>query len=169
MAAAVQASVAAAPGAQPGAPKDVSRWMCLYPCYLDSSKRLSEGRRVAKAHGCDKPTVWEMLEICKYLKLDGAVEDKCHPRNPKWERGRLRVRMKDDNRDPTNAEVPNRRAVLKVMGKLIPNLTLRKRRLAAIAERVEQVKKMTGGGAGAGAGGKRKGKKGKKKWKKGRR
>ena len=128
---------------------DYSRWMCLYPCYLDSNKRVSEGRRISKADGCEGPHPMEMLEVCKYLKLPALVEPKSHPRNPKWENGRLRVKMKDDNGDPTNAEVPNRKALLRTMGKLIPNLTIRKKRLAAIKQRKEQVIKMTGASCGS--------------------
>ena len=66
---------------------DYSRWMCLYPCYLDSNKRVSEGRRISKADGCPGPHPMEMLEVCKYLKLAALVEPKSHPRNPKWENG----------------------------------------------------------------------------------
>ena len=75
--------------------------------------------------------------------------------------------MKDDNGDPTCAECPTRKALLRKMGKLIPNLTIRKKRLAAIKQHQQKVLKATGGGSGAGAdGGAGKKRKGKKKGKK---
>ena len=63
---------------------------CIYPAYLDSTKSIPQGRRMAKALCVPEPTIEELVAICKQLRIPYVAEDKAYPRD--WlTRGRLRV------------------------------------------------------------------------------
>jgi hypothetical protein len=53
---------------------DVSRWVVIYPVYINSKKTLAEGRRISTSKACDNPTVVEISDCCQYLKLPCAIE-----------------------------------------------------------------------------------------------
>lgn len=92
----------------------------MYPNYLNSKKTTAEGRRIPKSAACEDPTVVEMLDCCKYLKLPAEIEqDKCYSRD--WlVRGRLRVQLKSEDGNPLNPEVSNRRTLLIRIAELLP-------------------------------------------------
>ncbi|KAI1319023.1 signal recognition particle subunit [Mortierella claussenii] len=74
-------------------------WMCLYPCYIDGTKTVAEGRRIPKSEACVKqPWAKDIVEALKELRLSQAFEPgKTHPRD--WaNRGRVRVLFKDNGR-----------------------------------------------------------------------
>ncbi|KAF9135580.1 signal recognition particle subunit [Mortierella sp. 14UC] len=74
-------------------------WMCLYPCYIDGTKTVAEGRRIAKSKACVKqPWAKDIVEALKELMLSQAFEPgKTHPRD--WaNRGRVRVLFKENGR-----------------------------------------------------------------------
>ncbi|KAF9086159.1 signal recognition particle subunit [Mortierella sp. GBA35] len=74
-------------------------WMCLYPCYIDGTKTVAEGRRIPKSKACVKqPWAKDIVEALKELMLSQAFEPgKTHPRD--WaNRGRVRVLFKDNGR-----------------------------------------------------------------------
>jgi hypothetical protein len=58
-------------------------------------------------------------------------QDKCYSRDF-WERGRVRVQLKDDAGVPLVAEYPDRRTLLRFMASKIPALKTRAARLAAM-------------------------------------
>ncbi|KAI7832485.1 SRP19 protein-domain-containing protein [Gamsiella multidivaricata] len=73
--------------------------MCVYPCYIDGTKTVAEGRRISKSRACVKqPWAKDIVEALKELRLSQAFEPgKTHPRD--WaNRGRVRVLFKDDGR-----------------------------------------------------------------------
>ncbi|EER19543.1 Signal recognition particle 19 kDa protein, putative [Perkinsus marinus ATCC 50983] len=103
---------------------DISRWNILYPNYLNAVKTVPEGRRIAKAKCVENPTVVEMGEACRELHIPCVLEDKCYPRD--WlVRGRLRVKLSDDNGKPLVSEIPGKRQLLEKMGEVIPTLKSR--------------------------------------------
>ena len=53
---------------------DFSKFIQLWPAYLDSELSLAEGRRIAKEFCCQAPRVEEMSEICQMLKLRHVLE-----------------------------------------------------------------------------------------------
>ncbi|KAI8596461.1 signal recognition particle, SRP19 subunit [Dissophora ornata] len=74
-------------------------WMCVYPCYIDGTKTVAEGRRIPKSKACVKqPWAKDIVEALKELRLSQAFEPgKTHPKD--WaNRGRVRVLFKDNGR-----------------------------------------------------------------------
>ncbi|KAF9430880.1 signal recognition particle subunit [Podila epigama] len=74
-------------------------WMCIYPCYIDGTKTVAEGRRISQEQACKKqPWAKDIVEALKELQLSQAFEPgKTHPRD--WaNRGRVRVLFKDNGR-----------------------------------------------------------------------
>jgi hypothetical protein len=53
---------------------DMSRWVVIYPVYINSKKTLAEGRRISTSKACENPTVVEIGDCCQYLKLPCAIE-----------------------------------------------------------------------------------------------
>lgn len=53
----------------------LSSWMCIYPCYIDGTKTVAEGRRVAKSKACIKqPWAKDIVEALKELRFSQAFE-----------------------------------------------------------------------------------------------
>lgn len=52
----------------------VKQWQILYPAYIDSKKKISEGRRIPVSKCAERPTAQEMYDICKYLGLQCELE-----------------------------------------------------------------------------------------------
>lgn len=46
----------------------------IYPVYISSTKRVSEGRKVALAHACLNPSAIEIALICEAYKLRFEVD-----------------------------------------------------------------------------------------------
>jgi len=64
----------------------------IFPVYLDSSKTVSDGRRVPKPEGVQDPRLNEIADACAQLGLDYTVEaNASHPREPTTRRGLVRV------------------------------------------------------------------------------
>ncbi|KAF9897280.1 signal recognition particle subunit [Lobosporangium transversale] len=73
--------------------------MCIYPCYIDGTKTVAEGRRISLSKACVKqPWAKDIVEALKELRLSQAFEPgKTHPRD--WaNRGRVRVLFKENGR-----------------------------------------------------------------------
>jgi len=98
-------------------------WAIVYPVYINAKKTAAEGRRIAKNKAVDNPSLNELADVCKFLKLECQIEtDKAYPRD--WmQKGRLRVKLKEGK--PLNPEVPNRHQLLLKMAELIPRLQSR--------------------------------------------
>jgi signal recognition particle subunit SRP19 len=110
---------------------DKQRWKIIYPIYINAKKKVSEGRKLPVAQCVDRPSVYDIADMCTFLKLPFVIEDKCYSRDF-WERGRVRVQLKDDEGKPLIAEYPDRRCLLRFMASKIPSLKTRAARLAAM-------------------------------------
>eukprot|EP01066_Platyproteum_vivax_P020131 Platyproteum_vivax@DN7940_c0_g1_i1.p1 len=78
------------PGVEPGT--DFSKWQCIYPNYIDKTKKRKMGRRIPQESAVEEPTIDEMAEVCVYLNIPCVIEDKAYPRD--WlVQGRLRVNL----------------------------------------------------------------------------
>ena len=54
----------------------------IWPVYLDATKTTREGRRLPKRIALYSPTVQEVFDATKLLKLDPELRrDACHPRS----------------------------------------------------------------------------------------
>jgi signal recognition particle subunit SRP19 len=88
---------------------DQSRWICIYPTYLNSKKSVAEGRRVPMKCCVENPTCTEIRDVLQHAGLNCLLENhRVHPRElNKYEllfKGRVRVQIKNDDNTPIKAE-----------------------------------------------------------------
>ncbi|KAI9592500.1 signal recognition particle, SRP19 subunit [Syncephalis fuscata] len=96
-------------------------WVCLYPIYFDADRSLEDGRKVAKIYAYPQPDARAIVEAAKKLRLMVAFEPhKMHPRNF-GVLGRVRVQLKINGK-PANSAVPNRKALMRKVGALLPDI-----------------------------------------------
>lgn len=57
------------------------KWSVVYPVFINSRKKIPEGRRVSKAKGVDNPTAQEIYEVCKHLGFRCELEVKAPSRS----------------------------------------------------------------------------------------
>eukprot|EP00879_Flechtneria_rotunda_P003902 GHRR01004142.1.p2 GENE.GHRR01004142.1~~GHRR01004142.1.p2 ORF type:complete len:150 (+),score=45.14 GHRR01004142.1:263-712(+) len=95
------------------------RRIIVYPDYINSTKTVSQGRRIPVDKACDTPTIPEMLDVCNMaLKLPAQPEAKRYPRNwcveigKELSYGRIRVLLRKEDGTPVNPEVSNRRELM---------------------------------------------------------
>mmetsp|Transcript_14063 Transcript_14063/g.44363 ORF Transcript_14063/g.44363 Transcript_14063/m.44363 type:complete len:186 (+) Transcript_14063:79-636(+) len=139
---------------------DDSRFIIIWPNNINSKKTIQNGRRVGLEDACDDPIVHEMSEVCQYFKLTHVIEPyKALPRDLRAAPGRIKVQLADPQGEPVNPEVPNRKALMRRMGQLIPKLTIRKQREAMKEAKERELQLQQQEGAVAAAGNKKKGKK----------
>jgi signal recognition particle subunit SEC65 len=87
---------------------DVSRWIVVYPNYVDSTRKQVEGRRIAKEKAVERPNAGEIFECVRRLGLRTLLEmDKAYCRDS-WVRGRVRVELFDSSQLPINPEISTR-------------------------------------------------------------
>ncbi|KAH7316217.1 hypothetical protein KP509_21G083300 [Ceratopteris richardii] len=92
---------------------DRSRWVIIYPIYMNSKKTLAEGRRLAISQSCENPTASEIGDCCAFLNLAFCIEpEKAYSRDGTGQRGRVRVQLKKVDGSPVNAEIPSRRVLM---------------------------------------------------------
>ena len=87
-------------------PPNVKMWTTIYPAYLDSKHLKSQGRKVPKKIAVENPTLMEISEVLTFFKLHHILENKAYPRDI-LERGRIKVRLFDDNHKQINSEIGN--------------------------------------------------------------
>ena len=51
----------------------------VYPCYLDSNKSESRGRKIPKRLAVPSPKIEEIFQAARDLDLDPIIEEKAHP------------------------------------------------------------------------------------------
>jgi signal recognition particle subunit SRP19 len=87
---------------------DVSRWVVVYPHYIDCTRKQVEGRRIAKDKAVEKPNAGEIFESVRNLGLRTQLEmDKAYCRDC-WTRGRVRVELFDSDGKPIDADLSSR-------------------------------------------------------------
>ena len=84
---------------------DKTRWVCIYPAYLNSKKSIGEGRRVPMKFAVENPTLNEIKDVLANAGFLVELEpNKVYTRElNKYEmhsRGRLRVQLKNDDGTP---------------------------------------------------------------------
>jgi signal recognition particle subunit SRP19 len=87
-------------------PPNTKFWTTVYPAYLNSTHKKSDGRKLPKSLSVENPTIMEISEVLTFFKLHHALENKAYPRDI-LERGRVKVRLLDDSSKPINSEIPN--------------------------------------------------------------
>ena len=157
--------------------QDCDRFHTIYPTYLDSSKTVKLGRRLAKADAVDSPTVMEISEVLQGLRLRHVIEPhKGYSRDveSRWYNlGRVLVDKKQKGIIPLDErrEFTNKTELIREIARRIPFCPSRLRRIEqekkAKVDAVNQSQQIasTGVSAAASSGGttsskKKKGKKG---------
>ena len=93
----------------------ISRWICIYPAYLNAAKTRAEGRHIAKKDCVVNPTYLEIRDVLATAGLAPIVENKKHPRERSNEiefRGRIRVQLKNEDGTPFKEEFKTRELTL---------------------------------------------------------
>eukprot|EP00958_Prasinococcus_capsulatus_P024324 scaffold3772_cov390-Prasinococcus_capsulatus_cf.AAC.2 len=129
---------------------DVSRWIVIHPIYMDSKSTIAEGRRIPISKACERPTLLEVRDSVQSLKFEVVVEAPALARNPRQGdgtelrvyrpltdarsgpaqdksysrnfllRGRLRVKLRNEDGTPVNPEIATRRSLMYEIAKLVP-------------------------------------------------
>ena len=119
---------------------DSSKWPVVYPAYIDAAKTIALGRKLSKADAVpfklrgmiqvmtqngpmviDKMAV-DIAQACASLNIPGALEPKTYPRDILC-RGRVRVRIVDEEGKPLREDIKNRRDLfLKLAAQIKINL-----------------------------------------------
>lgn len=126
---------------------DTSRWTCIYPAYIASKLKRSQGRQVNNTEAIDNPQPNEISEVLTFLKIPHIIENKAYPRDILM-RGRVKACLKMDDGRLINSEVPSKKVLLRKLCCFIPRLKCR--------VNAEEGKGKEGKGAGKGARNKRK-------------
>ncbi|OSX80036.1 hypothetical protein BU14_0060s0003 [Porphyra umbilicalis] len=71
---------------------DDSRWVVVYPAYLNADYSFAKGRKIPKAAAVAAPTVGDLFAAARRLGVSVGLEDKVHPRDF-FNRGRIRVQL----------------------------------------------------------------------------
>ncbi len=92
---------------------DQSRWICIYPVYLNSKKTVAEGRRLPINLCVENPQCTEIRDVLQHVGFNCLLENhRVHPRElNKYEllyRGRVRVQIKNDDNTPVKTEFASR-------------------------------------------------------------
>ncbi|KAL3072827.1 hypothetical protein niasHS_017801 [Heterodera schachtii] len=120
---------------------DPSRWVAIYPLYIDASKSLAQGRRIPKAKAVNNPTCQEIFDVLNHVGLRCELEQKkTHPRaqsrgaaNPKQqqqEEGRIRVQLKGDDGEnvgegAAQPKFMTRQQMMEYAAEMVPKLKTR--------------------------------------------
>eukprot|EP00602_Paraphysomonas_sp_CaronLab_P004235 CAMPEP_0185026338 /NCGR_PEP_ID=MMETSP1103-20130426/10338_1 /TAXON_ID=36769 /ORGANISM="Paraphysomonas bandaiensis, Strain Caron Lab Isolate" /LENGTH=181 /DNA_ID=CAMNT_0027559885 /DNA_START=50 /DNA_END=595 /DNA_ORIENTATION=- len=117
---------------------DFSKFVQIWPAYINSDLSYAQGRRIGKEHCCSDPIVSEMSEICQSLKLRHVIEP--YKRYPRLflKCGRIRVQIVDDSGNYCNEEIKSKKDLLKKMGTFIPKLNSRIKRQQQAVETAKQ-------------------------------
>jgi signal recognition particle subunit SRP19 len=103
---------------------DVSKWITVYPNYLDSTKSTGLGRRSAAAHCVPSPPVDDLHEALMDCSIRHVVEpNKKYPRDPEshwYTPGRVLVELFSAvDGDPVHPEANNKLQLLKLLAETI--------------------------------------------------
>jgi len=106
----------------------------IYPTYLDSTKTAKNGRLIGKEASVAKPSVMEIAESLKILRMNHVVQPfKGYPRDTesRWDNlGRVLVDLKGVRMNGDENDFTNKKALIKAIAKVIPGLEIRKKRIA---------------------------------------
>lgn len=123
------------PGVDPE--NDFSRWKCIYPHYINSKKKISEGRRIAQSKAVENPTADEMGLICEHFNIPYVVEfNKAYPRDWLYP-GRIRFLI-PGNQIGVDKSITSKKELMLKMGEMIPQLKSRHTNAAASSSTARQ-------------------------------
>eukprot|EP00755_Sulcionema_specki_P034254 Sspe_Gene.102520::Locus_78099_Transcript_1_2_Confidence_0.833_Length_579::g.102520::m.102520/K03105/SRP19; signal recognition particle subunit SRP19 len=128
-------SSAPAPGGRQ-LPQDLKTYQIFYPQYIDKDLTISQGRRVPKERGVEKPLSIEIYQACAKLNLPVVLQpEKGYARQSTDRRGRVAVLVKrprpegdeSSDRELVNPEIPNKDTLFRKVAEIIPGLPMRQK------------------------------------------
>ena len=94
----------------------------LYPCYIDSSRKLFDGRKISKENCVDNPNLNELTKAYEQLGFRGLQEPKkIHPRDF-FRPGRITVEFFTEDKKAINPEITTRKQFYIAMAQKIKEL-----------------------------------------------
>ncbi|KAG8456308.1 hypothetical protein GDO86_002190 [Hymenochirus boettgeri] len=121
---------------------DPSRFICIYPAYINSKKTIAEGRRIPIEKAVQNPTCSEIADVCRAHKLTAVVEgEKMYTREWNREtqyRGRVRVQLKNEDGTPCLEKLSSRKAIMMRVAEDIPKLKTRTQKTGGSDQSAQQ-------------------------------
>ena len=119
-------------------PPDISRWVVIYPAYIDKGRSIANGRKISRELAVSSPNAWQMFEVCSnHLGLPVALQDKAYSKSW-WDRafvrtpkallraGCIRVKIRDEEGNPLQDKdgnvVSSRGTLYKLVAKIVPTV-----------------------------------------------
>uniref|UniRef100_A0A670J456 Signal recognition particle 19 kDa protein n=1 Tax=Podarcis muralis TaxID=64176 RepID=A0A670J456_PODMU len=128
--------------AAPSLPNDKSRFICIYPAYINNKKTIAEGRRIPLEKAVENPTPTEIQDVCAAVGLNVLLEkNKMYPRE--WNRdaqyrGRVRIELKTEDGKLCQPQFPTRKAVMLYAAETIPKLKTRTQKMGSSDQSLQQ-------------------------------
>ncbi|XP_052569457.1 signal recognition particle 19 kDa protein-like [Peromyscus californicus insignis] len=106
------------------------RFICIYPTHLNNKTR-AEGRRIPISKAVENPTATEIQDVCSAVGVNAFLE-KIKMYSREWNgdveyRGRVQVRLKQDNGSLCLVQFPSRKSVMLYAAEMIPKLKTKNR------------------------------------------
>lgn len=103
---------------------DPSKWVVIFPHYLDSTRKRSGGRKIATSKAVESPGANEIFEVVRELGLRTQLElDKAYCRDC-WLPGRVRIELFDEAGSPIQPDLARSRKYRATAGSRILNPSL---------------------------------------------
>eukprot|EP00124_Ichthyophonus_hoferi_P002226 Ihof_evm6s143 gene=Ihof_evmTU6s143 len=95
---------------------DKSRWVCLYPIFINGEKTIAEGRRIPKEKAVSNPSPSfpEIGQALNQLRMTAIAEAKWHPRDFEVV-GRARIQLKNSDGSLVNPNIANRQQLFEAV------------------------------------------------------
>jgi len=108
---------------------DPTRFVCIYPAYINAKKTRAQGRRVGKSKAIDNPAINEIRDILENAGLKVVVEpNRLYSREESREpqqRGRIRVQLKNEDKSLVKEQFKTKDDLLFYLVDMIPKLKSR--------------------------------------------
>ena len=99
---------------------DWKKWRSIYPCYFDKNLTIAEGRRLGKESAIENPNIHLLSFALSLLKVKHVQQlAGKHPRDFMGA-GRLKVQICNENGDPINPEIANKKELFRKMSLIWP-------------------------------------------------
>lgn len=92
------------------------KWRSVYPAYLNSDLSQQEGRRLGKTKCVPGPKINELSECVKAMGFEFISEGYRSYSRDILQKGRIKIKMFDEDKKPLKQEFPSKRIMLRVLG-----------------------------------------------------
>ena len=111
---------------------DASKFVAIYPTYLDKNKSVKVGRRIAASDAVDCPIILDLSDACRALRWRHLVQPwKGYPRDPdsRWNNpGRVMVDVESINTS-SSSSVTTKKELIQKIARIIPTMPTRVQRV----------------------------------------